>query len=66
MGKLNIRGKRYYKYKVVEMEYISMTSGEDGTKVEVCKILHKTNSKLLFYLIILCLKIQGIRYEVVD
>ena len=66
MGKINIRRKQYYKYKVIEMEYISMTSGKDGEKVEVCKTLHKTNSKLLFYLIILCLKIQGIKYEVVD
>ena len=66
MGKINIRRKQYYKYKVIEMDYISMTSGDDGEKVEVCKTLHKTNSKLLFYLIILCLKIQGIKYEVVD
>lgn len=57
-------GKQYYKYKIVEYEYTSMTSGKDG--VEVCKTLHKTNSKLLFYLIILCLKIQGIKYDVID
>ena len=65
MSKLNIKNKQYYKYKVIEMEYISMTSGEDGTKVEVCKTLHKTNSKLVFWLIILCLKIQGIKYDIV-
>ena len=58
--------KQYYKYKIVEMEYTSMTSGKDGTKVEVCKTLHKTNSKLLFYLIILIFKIQGIKYEVIE
>ena len=66
MGKINIRRKQYYKYKIIEMDYISMTSGEDGEKVEVCKTLHKTNSKLLFYLIILIFKIQGIKYEVID
>ena len=66
MGKINIRRKQYYKYKIVEMDYISMTSGADGEKVEVCKTLHKTNSKLLFYLIILIFKIQGIKYEVID
>ena len=58
--------KQYYKYKIVEMEYTSMTSGKDGVKVEVCKNLHKTNSKLLFYLIILIFKIQGIKYEIVE
>ena len=42
-----------------------MTSGKEGVKVEVCKTLHKTNIKLLFYLIILCLKIQGIKYDVI-
>lgn len=50
-----------WKYKIIEYEYISMTS----EKIEVCKTLHKTNSKLLFYLIIICLKISGVKYEVV-
>ena len=63
---VNIRNKQYYKYKIIEYEYVSMTSGEGGQKIEVCKTLHKTNSKLLFWLIILCLKLQGIKYEVVN
>lgn len=52
---------RKYKYKIIEYDYVKMTDKE----VEVCKSLHKTNSILLFYLIILCFKIQGIKYEVV-
>ena len=63
---VNIRNKQYYKYKIIEYEYVSMTSGEGGQKIEVCKTLHKTNSKLLFWLIILCLKLQGIKYDVVN
>lgn len=65
MCKVNIRSRKYWKYKVIEMEYVSMSHGDGGDKIEICKSLHKTNSKLLFYLIILCLKIQGIKYEVV-
>lgn len=57
---------KYYKYKIIEYAYSSMTYGKDGTKVEVCKTLHRTNSKLIFILIKLCLKIQGIKYEVID
>lgn len=63
---MDIRRKEYWKYKVIEMEYVSMSHGDDGDKIEVCKTLHKTNSKLVFWLIILCLKIQGIKYEVVN
>ena len=48
-----------YKYNIIEYEYVTMTN----SKVEVCKTLHKTNSKLLFYLIIFILKIQGIKYS---
>lgn len=62
MGKQNIRSRKYYKYKIIEYDYVSLTS----EKVEVCKTLHKTNSKLVFWLIILCFKIQGIKYEVID
>lgn len=50
-----------YKYKIIEYEYKTLTS----EKIEVCKTLHKTNSKLFMYLIILCFKIQGIKYEVI-
>ena len=38
-----------YKYRIIEYEYVSMTN----QKVEVCKTLHKTNSKLFYYLLIL-------------
>lgn len=50
-----------WRYKIIEYEYTSMTD----KKIEVCKTLHKTNSKLLFCLIIICLKITGVKYEVV-
>lgn len=53
---------RCYKYKIIEYEYVTMTD----TKIEVCKSLHKTNSKLVFWLIILCFKIQHIKYDVVE
>ena len=56
---------REYKYKIIEYEYTSMTYGIGGTKVEVCKSLHQTNSKLFMYLIILCFKINHIKYEVI-
>lgn len=61
MTKVNIRAKQYWKYKVIEMEYVAMSHGDDGDKIEVCK----TNSKLVFWLIILCLKLSGAKYEVV-
>lgn len=37
MTKVNIRTKQYWKYKVIEMEYVSMSHGDDGDKIEVCK-----------------------------
>ena len=52
---------KLWKYKIIEYEYKTLTS----EKIEVCKTLHKTNSKLLMYLICLCLKIQGIKYDVI-
>ena len=60
-----MRNSRYYKYKVIEYAYTSMTAGEGGEKIEVCKTLHKTNSRLIFWMIILSLKIQGIKYSIV-
>ena len=48
-----------YRYKIIEYSYTKMTNKE----IEVCKTLHKTNSKLLFYLIILCLKLSHVKYE---
>ena len=50
-----------WKYQVIEYEVKKMTNQE----IEYAKILHKTNSKLLFYLIILCLKISRIKYETI-
>lgn len=50
-----------YKYKIIEYGYTSITD----SKVEYCKTLHKTNSKILYLLIILCLKINRIKYEVI-
>lgn len=52
---------KLWKYKIIEYEYKTLTS----EKIEVCKTLHKTNSKLLMYLICLCLKLQGIKYDVI-
>ena len=52
---------KIWKYKIIEYEYTKMTNKE----IETAKTLHKTNSKLLCYLIILCLKINKIKYDVV-
>lgn len=52
---------KIWKYKIIEYEYTKMTNNE----VEYARILHKTNSKLLYYLIILCLKISRIKYETI-
>lgn len=60
---MKIRNRtKTFKYKIIEFDYISLTS----EKIEVCKVLHKTNSKLIFYLIILCFKLQGIKYEILS
>ena len=50
-----------FKYKIIEYDYISMTN----EKIEVCKTIHKTNSKLFLFLLILCFIIQRIKYEVI-
>lgn len=50
-----------WKYKIIEYEVKKMTNQE----IEYAKTLHKTNSRLLFYLIILCLKISGIKYDAI-
>lgn len=58
--------KKYYKYKIIEYAYSSMKYGDGkGTQVEVCRTLHRTNSRLVYILIILCLRIQKIKYEVI-
>ena len=50
-----------WKYKIIEYEVKKMTNQE----IEYAKVLHKTNSKILFYLIILCLKISRIKYDTI-
>lgn len=54
-----------FKYKIIEYDYTSMSYSDGKEKIEVCKSLHKTNSKLVFYLMILCFKITGTKYEVI-
>ena len=65
MCKVNIRANKYWKYKIIEYDYVSMHYEDGDQKIEVCKTLHKTNSKLFFWLIILSFKIQGIKYDIV-
>lgn len=52
---------KLWKYKVLEYEVKKMTDNE----IEYSITHHKTNSKLLFYLIILCLKISRIKYKTI-
>lgn len=54
-----------FKYKIIEYEYKSLVYRDHETKIEVCKELHRTNSYLLYLLIILIFKIKGIKYDVV-
>ena len=56
---------KLWKYKILEYDYKSAVYEEGKTKIKYAKTLHKTNSKLLFYLIILCLKISGIKYDTI-
>ncbi len=62
MGKSKVIG---YRYEIIEYEYVNMLHNDDGDKVEVCKTLHRTNSTLMYWLIILCFKIQRIKYDVI-
>lgn len=55
-----------YKYQIIEYAYTSMSYSDEKEKVEVCKTLHKTNSKLLYYLIILIFKLNHTKYEVIS
>lgn len=50
-----------FKYRIIEYSVKKMTNKE----IEYAKHLHQTNSKLLYYLIIACMKINKIKYEVV-
>ena len=52
---------KLWKYKIIEYEVKKMSNKE----IEYAKTLHKTNSKILFYLIILVLKISGIKYDTI-
>lgn len=52
---------KLWKYKIIEYELRKMTNKE----IEYAKTLHKTNSKILFYLIILCLKLSRIKYDTI-
>lgn len=54
-----------WKYKIIEYEYKTLVYSDHETKIEVCKQLHKTNSFLMYLLIIICFKINGIKYDVV-
>lgn len=56
---------KYYKYKLIEYAYSSITYSNGKEKMEVCKQLHQTNSYILFCLIKFILKIQKIKYEVI-
>ena len=55
-----------FKYKIIEYEYRTLAYRDGDVNIEVCKCLHETNSKLFKYLIILCFKLNRIKYEVVD
>ena len=52
---------KLWKYKIIEYEVKKMTNQE----IEYAKTLHKTNSRILFYLIILCLKLSRIKYDTI-
>lgn len=49
-----------YKYRIIEYEVKKMTNRE----IEYAKTLHETNSTLLYYLIIMCFKLNRIKYSV--
>ena len=52
---------KLWKYQIIEYEVKKMTNKE----IEYAKTLHKTNSKLLFYIIILCLKLTHVKYDTI-
>lgn len=55
-----------YKYKIITYEYKSLTYEEGSIhKIEVCDKLYKTNSKLIYLLTLLYLKITHKKYDVV-
>lgn len=52
---------KVWKYKIIEYEYISLTSKEK----KLSKTCHYTNSYLLKNLISFCLKMNHIKYDVI-
>ena len=50
---------KIWKYKIIEYEVKKMTNKE----IKYSKTLHQTNSKFLYYLIILCMKLSGVKYD---
>ncbi len=50
-----------FKYRIIEYSVKKMTNRE----IEYEKTLHETNSTLFMYLIVLCFKINHIKYEVI-
>ena len=57
---------KYFKYGIIENAYKSITYSDGKSRIRLCKTLHKTNSKLVFYLMIFFFKIQKIEYDVVN
>jgi len=57
---------KIWKYKIIEYEYRSLIYRDGKKQFEVAKTLHNTNSRLLMYLIILCLKLNHIHYDVIE
>ena len=51
-----------FQYQVIEYEYKTLTNKEK----DYVRTVHQTNSRLLYYLIILCLKLSGSLYETID
>lgn len=49
-----------YKYRIIEYSVKKMTNRD----IEYAKTLHETNSTLFMYLIVLCFKLNRIKYSV--
>lgn len=52
---------KLWKYTIIEYEVKKMTNDS----IEYARRLHKTNNKLLYYLIIICFKLSNIKYKVI-
>lgn len=53
-----------WKYKIIEYEFIKLGYEESKVIEKTVKSVHKTNSWLLYQFIKICLKINGIYFEV--